>query len=269
MNQEVKDFLQTLYNPEEEVCWSTNEKATYSTLQDKIDLENTQLIAINPIKGKRNDVNVIAHRTILVELDEGTLPEQWQYVQRMEMPFSVCIFSGNKSLHFGITVDEDFLSYDVYYWVAQWILNIMALADPNTKNPSRSIRFPGVQRKDGKKKKQDLFINNGRISKKKLYEWLRKFPKLEPKEYEEREVVLNEKDALSLPDWVFRVLQRGVIEGSRNRQYFAVGCEFFKAGYSLEEAKDRIVQYVEFDKDFKEPELFSTIVSAYQYKARN
>ena len=166
-----------------------------------------------------------------------------------------------------MTVEEDFKSYNVYYWTARWILNIVSAADPNTKNPSRCIRFPGVERVDGKKKVQNILVNNGRVPNEKLYEWLRKFPDCEPAEYEAKEVVLDEKDANALPHWVFSILKRGVMEGSRNRQYFSVGCEFFKAGYNLEEALERIVQYVEFDHDFTERELKSAINSAYQYKS--
>lgn len=269
MDQEIKQFLETLYNPGEEVCWSAGQVATFSVPQDQINLDKVQLVAINPIKGKRNDVNVTAHRTILIELDEGTLQEQWSYVNKLGLPFSLCVFSGNKSLHFAVTIDEDYSSYNVYYWIGRWILNIVSEADPVTKNPSRAIRFPGVIRKDGKKQLQNLLVNNGRIPKKKLYEWLRKFPGCEPAEYEAREVVLDEKDANALPYWVFRILERGVMEGSRNRQYFSVGCEFYKAGYSLEEALERIAQYVEFDHDFTENELKSAINSAYQYKSNS
>lgn len=267
MNQKTKQFLETLYNPGEEVCWSAGQQATYSVSQDKIDLDKVQLIAINPIKGKRLDINVTAHRSILIELDTGTMQEQWKYVQKLDLPFSMCIYSGNKSLHFAITVDEDFSSYNVYYWIARWILNIVSEADVNTKNPSRCIRFPGVMRTDGKKLLQNILVNNGRISNKRLYDWLRRFPNCEPSEYEAKEVVLDEKDANALPYWVFSILQSGVMEGSRNRQYFSVGCEFYKAGYILEDALERIMQYVEFDNDFTENELRSAINSAYQYKS--
>lgn len=267
MDQENKKFLETLYNSGEEVCWSSGQEATYSVSQDKINLEKVQLIAINPIKGKRLDVNVTAHRSILIELDEGTMQEQWNYVNKLGLPFSMCIFSGNKSLHFAITVEKDFSSYDVYYWTARWIMNIVAEADPNTKNPSRCIRFPGVMRVDGKKQFQNILVNKGRIPNEELYEWLRKFPACEPTEYEAKEVVLDEKDANALPHWVFSILKSGVMEGSRNRQYFSVGCEFYKAGYTLEEALDRIVDYVEFDHDFTERELKSAIDSSYRYKS--
>ncbi len=267
MDQEIKQFLETLYNPGEEVCWSVGQASTFSVSQDKIDLNKVQLVAINPVKGKRNDVNVTAHRSILIELDTGTMQEQWSYVKKLGLPFSMCIFSGNKSLHFAITVEEDFSSYNVYYWTARWIMNIISEADSNTKNPSRCIRFPGVMRIDGKKQLQNILVNNGRIKNKDLYTWLRKFPNCEPAEYEAKEVVLDEKDANALPHWVFSILQRGVMEGSRNRQYFSVGCEFYKAGYSLEETLEKMIQYVELDNDFTERELKSAIDSAYRYKS--
>ena len=87
MKQEAKKFLSVLFNEGEEVCWSYDQKATYSTPQDKID-EDAQLIAINPIEGKREDMNVKGHRSILVELDVGNLGTQYEYVKRMGLPFS-------------------------------------------------------------------------------------------------------------------------------------------------------------------------------------
>ncbi|WP_214676866.1 hypothetical protein, partial [Escherichia coli] len=69
--------------------------------------DRINLIAINPIKGWRRDDQVTAFRTFLIELDDGSLEEQSKYVKEMDMPFTACIFSGNKSLHFAITLDQD------------------------------------------------------------------------------------------------------------------------------------------------------------------
>ena len=109
--------------------------------------EMINMLAINPIEGFRRDKNVTAFRSFLVELDDGKLSEQMKYVKNKNMPYSACVFSGGKSLHFVITLEEPLPSLNLYKQISKWILNVMDKADSQTSNPSRSVRFPGNLRR--------------------------------------------------------------------------------------------------------------------------
>jgi len=198
----TREFLSLFFNEGEKICVSNNEFGYHSVSQDTLDgtirllsppsketgetrsseIEETDicLMALNPIEGYRKDKNVTAYRSFLVEMDDGTLPEQMKYIEDSGLPYSVCIFSGNKSLHFGIVLENDIIEEYLWRNIAEWILNILDQADPMTKNPSRSIRFPNNMRKDGKCLEQKLVKMKGRVNNDILSVWLNKYPDLNP-----------------------------------------------------------------------------------------
>lgn len=170
MKEVHKEFLNLLFDKEETICVSDCAGGYHSISQDdllgditlvspkveKLDrtikASDINLVAINPINGFRRDKEVTAFRTFLMELDEGSLSEQKKYMDTMEVPYSICIFSGNKSLHYGIVLDKPLANKAIWSQINLWILNILKQADQQCKNPSRSIRFPGNIEKMGLKK---------------------------------------------------------------------------------------------------------------------
>ena len=150
----------------------------------KIPSEEVTLLALNPIKGFRTDANCTAFRNFLVEMDYGPLDQQLVYIKTLKMPYSAAIFSGNKSIHFLISLDRDLPSEKVYRVFSEWILNVATLADPNTVNPSRSIRVPGAFREPGKL--QTLVEFNGPVKLDDLTNWLKHYPEAKPQEQEKR-----------------------------------------------------------------------------------
>ena len=119
MKELSRQFLSTLFMPGEEVCFSPDKYARKSVPWEslgpemvlesqgekvkekyrytKVSEDDIILVAINPIKGEKEDANVTAFRTFLVEIDDGDIYEQKQYIDVLKMPYSVCVFSGNKS----------------------------------------------------------------------------------------------------------------------------------------------------------------------------
>ena len=284
----LRNFLSVLFDSGEEVCASDSKYAYLSmpleslyqskvTLVSqneaiypkKVGIENVQLIAINPIKGNRQDENCTAFRTFLVEVDDMPLKDQYDYIQSIGMPYSVCVFSGSKSLHFGITLAEDLNSIETYRYLANWILNIANKADKNTKNPSRSIRVPDAIRGD---KKQKLVEIKGRIPLEQLNAWLSEFDHLRPpppRTYSE----VSEKVGLdTLPVWVTAALKDGVSSyaisngGGRNQQWFKIFCEFAKRGYTSDEYMSLLNKYFDEEKDFKRQEWETIAKSAEKFK---
>ena len=217
------------------------------------DWQKIQLIAINPIVGFRRDECVTAYRSFLVELDDDSLQNQMKYVKDMGMPYSVCVFSGSKSLHFGIVLDEDLPDENTYRFYAEWILNIMSKADQKTKNPSRSIRCAGNIRVETGKEMQMLEIKE-RVLYYDLVAWLNNYPDKAPK-IEQRVEGDFAFEINGIPKWIWNKLNYGIDESKgRNNEWFNIFMSFSKAGYSLESMIECLSGYFVPDRDFSRRE---------------
>jgi len=277
-------FLDLFFKDGESVCVSPNQFAHYSVkkadiLQHNVlklttcgkkefeidaDVNRLELCSINPTEGRRSDQNVTAFRSFLVEIDDGSFSSQMEYVKKMGMPYSVCIFSGNKSLHFGIVLEEDLPSIDYWKFICQWILNVMSFADQQTKNPTRGIRFPDMIRGNGNKQKLIEFKNKVNIND--LLDWLEKFPDKKPKkkkkiEYNPLEVNIN--DFKSIPPFVMDKLKEG-IDSERNKEWFNLTCVLARKLWTEEETVAFLSQYFVPESDFSEIEWKTCIRSAFK-----
>lgn len=285
MEENKAKFLKILFNKGETVCVSDCKGGYHSVSQsfDNIVLispkeekepraiqeEDINLIAINPISGYRRDENVTSYRSFLIEIDDGELQEQLSYVKQMGMPYSACVFSGNKSLHFLITLDEDLPTYELYYDIAEWILAIMEKADSVTKNPSRSIRYPNNIRKDGKKLKQSLVEINDRIPMYELAKWLRQWEHLNPAEIRKRKKSKTTRKVNGIPRWILDKIVNGIDESrGRNNEWFFIAMELAKAGYTDEQMIELAEQYFTPERDFTQREWETIMKSAYKRHLR-
>lgn len=285
MHKTGKQLLSLMFKPGETICVGHNKFGYHSvpldmaingpiTLVPPADNIPTQypkpeeliLVALNPIKGFRQDINCTAFRSFLVEMDYGPMPEQLAYVKKMGMPYSAVVFSGNKSLHFLINLSSDLPSENVYRKFSEWILSIMTLADQNTKNPSRSIRIPGAYREPGKK--QLLVEFKGPVNTADMVAWLKKFPDNEPKE-KEKHIISENPDISKIKDWVALALKRGIVPPDRNKQWFTIACEFAIAGYDDEETILKLERYFTEERDFKRKEWLTTLRSGFKYAHTN
>ena len=276
MRKDVQIFLSTLFNPGEHIYASPDKYASVknedgswkiyrpSIEQKDIDQQNTLLVAVNPLKGDtRNDANVTAYRSFLVEMDSLPLPEQLELAKKMGLPYSLAVYSGGKSIHFAIALSEDLPDEETYRFYAEWLLRTIPAADQNTKNPSRSIRFPGVMRPGGKK--QGLVRSGPRISHTKLLAYLSKHPDKRPEVRVESDYEPIDNDAKGMALWV----KKGLVDGfdftkGRNVTWFAVGYEFGKCGYSMEDTLKALNPVFTEEKDFKKSEWRATIKNGYK-----
>ena len=266
MRDTSKQFLDLFFNKGEKVCFSANKYAYPSEEQDKLNDDVTILCAINPIEGQRADGNVSHYRTFMLEFDETDLASQMEYVKRMEFPFSYCCFSGGKSLHFALILDHDIPSDTIYRHTYQWILNIMKEADQQVKNPSRSIRFPGTIRPDSGKE-QKLVHMGSRISLKTLSKWLNKHPAAAPTPLIRKTARSGKANVKGIKVWAKKALNEGVhtMDGSRNKTWMSLGCEFALNGFTLDSTTHYLNQYFEEQSDFKEREWLTAITSGWNY----
>lgn len=290
MHETAKQVLNLMFRPDETVCVSPNKfgyhsiplenaingpvvlvptpdsvakrKLVFEEAIERIDSDQVIMCALNPINGYREDLKCTAFRNFLVEMDYGSTEEQMAYVKQLGMPYSAAIFSGNKSVHFLISLDTDLPKESIYRTFSEWILNIVTLADQNTKNPSRSIRVPGAFREPGKQ--QLLLEYRGPVKMVELTEWLKKHSEAKPKEKQEHKVS-EIPDFDRVKGWVCKALLRGIIPPNRNKQWFTIGVEFALSGYEEDYTIGVLRAYFEPDRDFKEREWETTVRSAFKW----
>jgi hypothetical protein len=113
--------------------------------------EQTPFFCVNALKapGKLVTENIASYRNILVEMDVGGIEAQWDKVEAARLPWSSCVYSGGKSLHFivslkgrGIASAEDYstLVREICYGLG---------ADISAANPNRLSRLAGAVRDNG------------------------------------------------------------------------------------------------------------------------
>ncbi len=284
MHETGKSLLKLMFRDGEKICVSPNKYGYHcipleNAMEGKItlvleksgsehqytDSSKLTLVSLNPSKGFRKDSECTAFRNFLVEMDIGDLKEQLEYIKRLEMPYSAIVFSGNKSLHFLISLSNDLPSEKVYRLFSQWILAVVTLADPNTVNPSRSIRIPGAEREPGKF--QRLVEMKGPVSLQALTAWLQRYPQCRPIEKPKRQRIEGQDPRLeNMKPWVRDRLANGLRGNQgRNKQWFAIASEFALTGFSLEGTMDILENFFEEEKDFKEKEWKASIESGFKY----
>lgn len=283
MHDNAKKLLKLMFREGETICVS-NSKYGYHAIPlenasvDPVTLlspnpdvpmqfvpSNTlNLVALNPIKGFREDINCTAFRNFLVEMDTGPLAQQMAYIRASGMPYSAVMFSGNKSLHFLISLDKDVPNEETWRILSEWTLNVVPLADPNTKNPSRSIRIPDAIREADKM--QRLVEFKGPVNFSEFAAWLQKWPSAKPFIREKRTVTADGGEFDRVKKWVPFALAKGLNPTKgRNKQWFAIACEYALAGYSEDDTLDKLSRWFNPDRDFKEREWKTTIKSAFKY----
>ena len=218
MDPKGQSLLNLLFNPGEEVCVSNSQWAYGSipletALNGPIELispnkdispvhcDSSELLlcSINPIVGFRSDKNVQKFRSYLIEMDEGSLKNQLDYLKYLKMPWSVQVFSGNRSIHTVICLSEDLSDEKTYRSIGDWIFKIVSEADSNCRNASRMVRIPGAYREPGKK--QRLISIKDRVSHKELFSWLKKYEHLRPQAKEKKIIVQGNEDFSRLSPW--------------------------------------------------------------------
>jgi hypothetical protein len=115
-------------------------------------------------------------------MDGVDIKTQADIIHESLMPFSAAVFSGGKSIHFTIVLDEPiskveytFLAKKIKYALGGKYINhkIEWTVDAKALRPEVSTRIPGFDRGDAfKSKQQKLLSIKGRITLKTLTDWL-------------------------------------------------------------------------------------------------
>lgn len=276
MDKDGKTLLKLMFRPGETVCVSPNQYAYHSVglpvaVGENIPLvsnnanipisycssDSLVFVALNPIQGYRNDDNCYKYRNFMMEMDDGTIPEQIGYLLKLGVPHSAMIFSGGKSIHTLIALEEEVPSEKTYRFLAEWILNIATLVDRNIKNPSRCIRIPGATRDNGNK--QRAYFMGKRVKLADLMAWLHQYDHLMPKERvkkRRKDIDASFDDLSNLSYWARDQILNGFkFNKGRNAGWFALGYDFALAGYNEDATVDFLALKFVPDHDFKEKEF--------------
>lgn len=111
-------------------------------------------IRVNPMQPNGSgNADVTAWRHVLIESDSCSLEQQWAAIKASNLPVSVVVHSGNKSLHAWVRVDAK--DADEYRYRAQKAADAMTqlgvVVDAKCLNPSRLARLADCPRAGGKR----------------------------------------------------------------------------------------------------------------------
>jgi len=284
--EDLKTFLSLMFDPEDTVIVSDSKFSMHAVplpmvfsgevtlvpssqnMQIK-KVKSDQLIfaALNPTKGFRKDSNCYKLRNFLVEMDNYERNAQIQYIKETGLPYSGMVWSGSKSVHTLVSLEEDTLSEKEYRILYKWMLNIVALSDQALGNPSRSIRLPGAIRAETGNI-QELIELKTRIKLEDFMVWLNRYPDLRPKVKEHKKHLTNGFDYEKLSLWATAQFKNGIdFTNGRNRAFFNLSCDLYSSGLTEDEAVEVLNQYFIEEHDFREKEFLKTISQAYSFMA--
>ena len=288
----LESFYATLFDPGQETCFSEHARGTSLYPVDDIvskyfNYERLQYFSINAMKDKRADSNVVCFRNVLIENDKVPVLEQIAMVKALGLPYSTCTHSGNKSMHFIVSLETPLDNRDLYNFVVQWIYNIInhdlpddKKFDTSTRNASRFSRVPGgtnVKRDDNGKvyhcKPQKLMQVLGRVPDSVMESWLLSHEHLKPVVKQYDDIVPSETaNPLLLKKWTSFLLDEGINSGKRNNSFYEMAFDFIQAGYKTpEEAISFVVSEAKHLGDFPLAEIDTAFRSAYKryYRDKN
>lgn len=163
-------FWETLFDTTDHVnvCSdSVKEISSYSIETARQLSPPPKWVCVNPlIPGRtRATKNLKCARNFVVEFDNMDVADQMPYIKRIGLPFSTAVFSGNKSIHFVISLDTD-LSVSEYRDIAKMLKHCLPECDAACLEPARLTRCPN------KEAGQVQLAHSGKVTLDELREWL-------------------------------------------------------------------------------------------------
>lgn len=242
----VEEFFKILFEAGESInCGPTNYVTSVFPVAAIPDYVWRVFFSINPLKAysTRADRNVTVFRNILVEIDSMPTDEQYLLIERSGLPYSTCVYSGNKSLHFIISLAEPFADRKAYDACVKRVYKALGgkqVVDVACANPSRQSRYPNAERPETKKVQHLLEVKT-RVPNADLEKWLcDNGAKPEPPK------VYSQRPAAKLGQFgqlrgsTLNFLMGTWNDGEWNIELFKASCDIISAGYSHDEAVEML-----------------------------
>ena len=239
------DFLNCLFNVHEEyTCFSETPKGT--TILGMYDYGSYDaFFSINPMDRNktRSDSAVILYRNILIEIDKISVEHQQAHILGSEMPYSTAVFSGSKSVHYIISLEEPLPNEQAYRAVVKRVYKAVGddLVDQSCKNPSRFSRLPGHIRADTGLEQKLLGIR-GRVPNATLEAWLTS--RNAPAE-EAWENLTEKRSTFKNYNRLYGATKNFLMFGTEenwNMRLFKASADLCRCGYNEEEAKEELIK---------------------------
>jgi hypothetical protein len=267
---EIANFLAVLFDEHETTCFAETAYGVQVPAKPAREVIDTryQFFSINPLMERRLDVNVTAHRNILLECDHLPLRHQEGYLKALRLEWSTAVFSGGKSIHFIIALERPLADRDVYDAVVRRIHRVVLSADKMTKNPSRLSRYPGHLRQDKGGREQKIIGVRERVANQRLLDWLELHAIPDEVKKQPSTTVLSGRGLGGLSHFTKNFIQNGAPEGERNHRLFLSACNCREVGLDIEQAYEVLFPALSMLGRFSEREFFMTIRSAYARRRR-
>jgi hypothetical protein len=197
MDATQDNFWSTLFQDDEHTCLASSLRNTETEAVrggTELDLPSLQYFAINAhVPGSTRAIkNVTSYRNFLVEFDTDkdgrnlSKREQKKAMHDSGLPWSTCTWSGSRSLHYIVSLEDPLDTYKEYAFVSGWLHCIITASDQSTIDPARFSRVPGGMNVDKTAAKglppaeQTLMAVNGRVQNERFLRWLYSHPASEP-----------------------------------------------------------------------------------------
>lgn len=263
-------FWDIIFDIEDWICFGSKETDTRVFRAADTWPVNAQFFSINALAevdynpteswhsklvGRRADANVTKFRTFLLEFDKLVLDMQMPYIHETEVPYSTVTFSGSKSLHVLVALEQPLANRREYDSAVRRLHQALPAVDQSTKNPSRFSRVPGSIRMQNKAIQQ-LVEANSRVPNKLFFDWL-----------DARVPAANLPGtatslvSLSLNKWTRYFLIHGAPAGEWNETLFKAACDMARCGWNEEKIKEKCAQITGM-LDFKDMKTIKSAVTA-------
>ncbi len=242
-------MLYNLFDTGERLCMTQDVRGTevHARYPEELLLKTAdrtlpQYFAINPLSLTRRDANVTAYRNILLEFDIDTKSNQEELVRKSNVPCTTITWSGNKSYHVIISLEEPCKTRGEYDALVDAIYSRFPTCDKSARNPSRLSRTPGAYRDNGEQ--QELWMQFGRVSRADLTAWLAsRTPCTKPWRLTPATIKSNYKSSelyKILRGETMYFLAFGAEPGQWNRNLFLAALDLLRSGHTFDETLERL-----------------------------
>lgn len=240
------NFLSCLFDIEEATCFGRFPKDIH--IQKILSNDGfAAFFSINPMDPTktRSDSAVTKYRNILVEMDKMPLEQQDQHITEIGMPYSTAVYSGSKSIHYIISLEEELADEQIYRSFVKRVYRAVGMeyVDQTCKNPSRFSRLPGHIREETEKE-QKLLVVNKRVPNGELEEWLLSRG-IKPEEVWDNltpEARSDFKNPGRLYAGTKNFLLYGAQKGEWNARIFKAAADMYRCGFNEEEIFNELIK---------------------------
>lgn len=233
-------FLECLFDSGESTCFSETPRGIAVGPAHQ-PFKEEAFFSINPLDSKktRADSSVLKYRNILLEMDKIPLEHQQAIIQGSQMPYSTAVFSGSKSIHYIISLQEPLVDGQLYRSLVKRVYKAIGndLVDHSCKNPSRFSRLPGHIRLDTGKEQELLYVGE-RVPLETLEKWLVSRG-VGPEEIWDN-LTPEARSTFKNPGRLYagtkNFLMYGAIRGEWNPKLFKASADLCRCGFTQEEA---------------------------------